>query len=296
MQANFSAYTGHTSLPTSIVSSSESRPKDKYLLGEGSEDEARLKVQEAFLNPFSIEWVKECGIRAGDCVMDVGCGHGAFTVALAQYLDSDGKAGKVYAVDSSQKQLEIAQNAASRAGVTNITWICCDVYNLRSLDLDEPCDVVHCRWLLAHLKKPLLAIEAMKTKLRTGGKLLIEEPGGDIYHWTPREPWAFTLWKIAVKVQHWLQGSSREVALELLQQLPETGLSVRHRIPEIFNKTALEKSRFRLGIEKYIDKLPQLLQPMATYWTDCLRAIEQDDSYTLACRSFYQIVAVAPSI
>ena len=53
-------------------------------------------------------------IKAGMCVMDVGCGLGYFSIGMAKIV---GETGKVIAVDLQQKMLDIMQKRARRAGL-----------------------------------------------------------------------------------------------------------------------------------------------------------------------------------
>jgi len=59
-------------------------------------------------------------IRPTDIVFDIGCGTGKVAVAMAA------RAKKVYAVDRRPEAIAYAQEAARKAGVTNIEFVCGD--------------------------------------------------------------------------------------------------------------------------------------------------------------------------
>lgn len=54
------------------------------------------------------------GAKAGDKVLDFGCGPGSLTVAMKQGM---GQSGEVYGLDASPEMIEVAQRKANRKGV-----------------------------------------------------------------------------------------------------------------------------------------------------------------------------------
>jgi 2-polyprenyl-3-methyl-5-hydroxy-6-metoxy-1,4-benzoquinol methylase len=57
-------------------------------------------------------------VEKGQTVVDIGCGPGIFSIAMAQLV---GDKGRVIAVDIQEKMLERLQQKIARAGVSNIT-------------------------------------------------------------------------------------------------------------------------------------------------------------------------------
>ena len=58
------------------------------------------------------------GIRPGDVVFDIGCGTGKVAIAMAA------RAEKVWAVDRRPEAIAYAKDAAAKAGVKNIEFVC----------------------------------------------------------------------------------------------------------------------------------------------------------------------------
>jgi cobalt-precorrin-6B (C15)-methyltransferase len=58
------------------------------------------------------------GITANDTVLDLGCGTGKVSIAIA------GRARKVWAVDRRPEAVAYAQKAAAEAGAKNIEFFC----------------------------------------------------------------------------------------------------------------------------------------------------------------------------
>ena len=55
-------------------------------------------------------------IREGDTVLDLGCGSGTFTIAIAKMV---GEGGRVIAVDLQEKMLEILRKKAAKEGLSS---------------------------------------------------------------------------------------------------------------------------------------------------------------------------------
>src|SRR4051794_38422646 len=62
--------------------------------------------------------------RAGDRVLDVGCGFGDTTQRIAELV---GDAGEAVGVDAAERFIETARAEASQAGVANARYIVADV-------------------------------------------------------------------------------------------------------------------------------------------------------------------------
>jgi SAM-dependent methyltransferase len=93
-------------------------PTGVYSMQIGDADARRLQLLGQFYDPMSSAFLEAAGVRPGDTVADLGCGHGGVTERIAARV---GAAGQVYAVDASPDQLRIARaNLADRPNVTFI--------------------------------------------------------------------------------------------------------------------------------------------------------------------------------
>ena len=80
--------------------------------------------------------LQRSGIRAGQTVLDFGCGSGHFTTAAARMV---GDSAKVYALDVHPLAIEAVKRKAAKEGLANVTTILSD----RDTRLpDESVDVV----------------------------------------------------------------------------------------------------------------------------------------------------------
>lgn len=108
------------------------------------------------------------GLREGWRCADVGAGGGDVTVALAEVVGRD---GRVYAVDSDpHARDEVARVASSHAQVVAITQAGEDLL------LPEPVDLVFCRFLLMHVRDPMVVLRRMGDAARPGGWVVAQEP------------------------------------------------------------------------------------------------------------------------
>ena len=65
----------------------------------------------------AVRFLREVGVRAGQVVLDFGCGQGAYTRPAARIV---GARGTVYALDKNPSALDALARAATEEGLTNI--------------------------------------------------------------------------------------------------------------------------------------------------------------------------------
>jgi ubiquinone/menaquinone biosynthesis C-methylase UbiE len=118
-------------------------------------------------------------LRAGQRLLDVGCGGGTITTDLATLVAP----GEVVGVDVSAEIVERARAHAAQAGVTADFQVG-DVYRLAFPDASF--DVVHAHQLLQHLTDPVAAIREMRRVTRPGGIVALREGDFGAFTWYPQ--------------------------------------------------------------------------------------------------------------
>ena len=138
-----------------------------YTMNIGAADLQRLEILGRYYDPASRAFLESAGVGEGSVIADIGCGHGAMTAWLANQV---GETGKVYAIDPSREQLEIAQ---ARAGHhPHVELICARVED--GAVGDDQVDWAYSRFLLMHVSDAAAALRAMARMLKPDGRLLLE--------------------------------------------------------------------------------------------------------------------------
>lgn len=159
----------------------------------------------AFLGEFS-PWHDVAGLR----VLDVGCGLGARTVALA----SSG-AAEVVGIDTDAEKLRWARTLASAEGVDNVGFVLQSACRLAvaggRFDIAILTDVVE------HLDDPAAALAECARVLRPGGRVLVAfppylSPWGAHLFGHIRIPWAHLLFTDHELVATWRFHHQQQIA------------------------------------------------------------------------------------
>jgi ubiquinone/menaquinone biosynthesis C-methylase UbiE len=117
--------------------------------------------------------LERAGICAGMRCIDIGCGGGEVTMAIAEMVAPGGTA---VGVDMDEVKLALARRAAAQRGLGNVEFTTLDVR-----DWDQPggYDVVYARFLLHHLSQPGSLLRRMWTAVAEGGVLIVEDADFD---------------------------------------------------------------------------------------------------------------------
>jgi 2-polyprenyl-3-methyl-5-hydroxy-6-metoxy-1,4-benzoquinol methylase len=110
-------------------------------------------------------------VRQGMVVMDVGCGMGFHSIALARMV---GPGGMVVAVDVQQKMLDVLMRRAAKQGVS-------ERIRTRRCDPDAICtghtyDFINAFWMVHEVSNVDTFLKQARLLLKTGGHLFIAEP------------------------------------------------------------------------------------------------------------------------
>src|SRR5690606_24788996 len=139
-----------------------------YTIEGGRADADRLARQARVMAGSTLRFLERCGVRRGSACLDVGCGDGQVTIALA---DAVGPEGRVVGVDDDGEALAIARESARRAGVA-AAFVRADAADPPERDAF---DVVFARLLLSHLADPVAVLRAMRDAARPGGVVAVED-------------------------------------------------------------------------------------------------------------------------
>ena len=127
--------------------------------------------------------VELLGLRAGDTVLDLGCGTGLSFELLVRAV---GPAGHVIGVDASKQMLRVASRRAKRNGWENVHLVLADA--TAGYTLPRQVDAVFSAYALSVMKDADSALERAATFLAPGGRVGIvdmQRPTGAARIFTP---------------------------------------------------------------------------------------------------------------
>jgi ubiquinone/menaquinone biosynthesis C-methylase UbiE len=130
--------------------------------------------------------VDQLGAEPGMRALEVGPGHGTYTLAVARRL---GDAGKLVAVDIQPEIIERLQRRIEREGVKNVEARTADVHDLPFPD--GSFDLVYLMMVLGEIPDPVGALREFSRVLKPTGRLAVQEwlpdpdyhPAGTLVKW-----------------------------------------------------------------------------------------------------------------
>jgi len=114
-------------------------------------------------------------VEPGHTVVDIGCGLGYFSIALAKIV---GPEGKVIALDIQQQMIQRASRRAERHGIASrIDFRLCKPDHL---GVEGPVDFVLAFWVVHEVEDPENMLIEVRSFLQPQGQILIAEPKGHV--------------------------------------------------------------------------------------------------------------------
>ena len=114
------------------------------------------------LNPVRLAWIDSLAPLAGQLVLDVGCGGGILSDAMAR------KGAQVLGIDLASKSLRVARLHALEAQTAGVTY---REISAEALADEQPAgyDIVTCMEMLEHVPDPASIVRACADLIRPGG-------------------------------------------------------------------------------------------------------------------------------
>jgi SAM-dependent methyltransferase len=144
---------------------------------------ANLNRFEAMIQPIGAELIRQAAFRPGENVIDIGCGGGATTIALARSLSPSGSAT---GLDISRELIDHAGVRASMGTQSRIFWICGDASTV--MPTNAPFDRLISRFGTMFFSDPVAAFRNLRAMLKDGARV-------DLAVWAPQQdnPWILTI-------------------------------------------------------------------------------------------------------
>ena len=146
-----------------------------------------LSGLEALVAPIGAALIAQADYRRGERVLDIGCGGGSTTIAIARAVAPDGAA---LGIDISPDLTAIASRRAAEAGLGNARFLCSDAATVRLPE--APFDRLFSRFGSMFFDDPVAAFSNLHSLLRPGGRV-------DLAVWGPPRdnPWMMEMMTIA---------------------------------------------------------------------------------------------------
>ena len=114
------------------------------------------------INPLRLDWIQTLAPLKGKQVLDVGCGGGILSDAMARV------GAKVTGIDLATKSLKVAQLHALETQTPNVSY---REVSAEALATEQPAcfDVVTCMEMLEHVPDPASVVQACATLVKPGG-------------------------------------------------------------------------------------------------------------------------------
>lgn len=116
--------------------------------------------------PFGAAAMERLDLHPGQRVVDLGCGSGSTTLALAQLVGSSGEA---VGIDIAPAMVRAAKDLAASAGVQNATFVVADPQ--AAVLADAAFDAAYSRFGVMFFTDPVVAFTNIRASLRPGGRL-----------------------------------------------------------------------------------------------------------------------------
>lgn len=173
------------------------------------------------LSEITEQLLRRARISQGMRVLDIGCGNGEVTRAIADLV---GSVGDVVGVDGSAAALARAEAATDSSRYENISYV---LFSLSELPAELGLfDCIVGRRVLMYVPEPEIVLARLISLLRPGGRIALQE------HDTTMTPGRTGSWPVHDQVHHWLwesvrrEGANPHLGFSLAPMLSSAGAVV----------------------------------------------------------------------
>ncbi len=149
-----------------IVNSPEALKGEDWAGEMGAKWLANLERFEGMIAPIGEALLKQAEFKPGERVLDIGCGGGGTTIAIAK---SVAPTGDVLGIDISPDLTTASTKRAADAGVSNIRFMCADAANVQLAD--GPYNRLFSRFGSMFFSEPHKAFASLASLLRPGARI-----------------------------------------------------------------------------------------------------------------------------
>jgi SAM-dependent methyltransferase len=153
-----------------------------YLMAGQASEVQRLQLQSLVWEPAGERLLAQLDDGVGRRVLDVGCGCLGWLRLLSRWATG----GQVIGTDIDARMVELAGQFAADEGLPNVEVLVDDLFD--SALEQASFDLVHARFQLAPLGRADEQIRSYLRLVRSGGRIVIEEPDAASWHYNRHAP------------------------------------------------------------------------------------------------------------
>ncbi len=151
--------------------------EQRYVLGGGSPEVDRLRIQSLALEPFAESLLDEVGVSAGSSALDLACGP----IGLLRPLSARvGPTGRVVGLDLDPAEVTAADSHCRSLGLSNVRVLPGDAF--RTQFDEDSFDLVHAWLLITPVGRAHDLVTEMMRVAKPGGAVVLEE--ADVSAWS----------------------------------------------------------------------------------------------------------------
>jgi len=188
-----------------------------YIHGTDEEEQRRLSLMNDVL--LNRAMLQEMHLRGDEHILDLGCGLGQFTRAMARATPQ----GSVLGIERDDEQLAAARRLATGEAESSLAeFRAGDALNLDLADDWGTFDVAHTRFLLEHVPNPLRAVKSMVNAVRPGGRVILADDDHGVMRLWPEPVGWMSLWDAYMRTYDRI-GNDPFIGRRLVQLLHDAG-------------------------------------------------------------------------
>lgn len=152
-----------------------------------------------FFKPVTLTSLDKYSIKAGDVVIDYGCGPGSYTKTLSHLV---GEEGKVYAIDIHPLAIKAVNNKIEKNDLHNVIPVLVDGYSTEIED--HIADKIIAFDMFHMVENPVSFLNELRRLLKQNGKLYIENGHQSRDH-AKTKIQSSRIWEIEIETDKFMQ-------------------------------------------------------------------------------------------